>query len=762
MTAFLLTLALFAAWWLIGLALLAAVRADLTSLRIVLTAPALGTAVTVLPLFVLSAAGMAMENAAPFVASALLVASLVVLARRRPTLPQGTVPVVAICLAGLLLIGWPMFGLGFRWIANANDDMANYVLSATALLHHGLLGQLDLVGISHGRDYPSVMEALHKLGSRPGSDITLAALANITGRPAYEIFMPFILALNMCLICGTAALALQATSRRWAAAVAATLVAVSPLTTYGALQQLVAQVWGLALATALCALLMRRELHQGSRPGLRDVAPICILVTALLVAYVELAATVALAYALYLGVLIVWREFDPRVAARLWIPAIVFSAVVLNAYGIRELRYIEAQTNSGTQGTALTNLIFGFTQVPSALSGVVGFQQLPARGNAPLLGASIAVAAILLAGALIAALRTAVQGVAASIAVVAYAGLGILLDVKSSGFGLFKLYMYVQPFLAAAIAVWALSASTRFPRALVVLPLALLVVSLLPAQQANVQASRDPGGLPHASASDLLPAFQQVVTHDRKPIISVTENPSLGKLEAVIAGSHPVYFVSQDLFGPLIVGGGAPTGWKQRSFDLAGFGAQGVDTFWDDTHASAALSAGRCTAVLPAGPQSVLNRRSLPQSADLVVRPCVDTRDILVFIASTLGSGFYAAADLQRIAFYQTERDPFSRATMAGFGKDVLFRILKPSGGIHLELDLTTTFVGDGSSPLPPASVMGRGTTAFPLVGGGSARVFSGPIEPQRIAGAFYVLLDMRRAWDPLESTCRHASLSIL
>jgi hypothetical protein len=125
MTAVLLTLALFAAWCLIGVAALAAVRADVTSLRVVLTAPVVGTAVTVLPLFVVSYTGVAMKDGAPPVLIALLVGSTAAVAFRRPALPVTVVPVLAVCICALFVVGWPMVGVGFRWIADANDDMAN-------------------------------------------------------------------------------------------------------------------------------------------------------------------------------------------------------------------------------------------------------------------------------------------------------------------------------------------------------------------------------------------------------------------------------------------------------------------------------------------------------------------------------------------------------------------------------------------------------------------------------------------------------------
>ena len=139
MTALLLTLATFVAWWAIGLALLAALRIDTRSPAAALSAPILGTAVTVLVFFTLSYAGLPMQAAALPVTAVLLAGSVAVLAMRRPGLPRAVAPIVALCLLNLLLVGRPMLRFGFRWLANANGDMAYYALSATQLVHHGLV-----------------------------------------------------------------------------------------------------------------------------------------------------------------------------------------------------------------------------------------------------------------------------------------------------------------------------------------------------------------------------------------------------------------------------------------------------------------------------------------------------------------------------------------------------------------------------------------------------------------------------------------------
>jgi hypothetical protein len=744
MTAILLTLTLFAAWWLIGLAVLVVVRADLRSPRVALTAPVLGTAATLIPLFVLSHAGVPMEDGAPPVAVALLVCSVAVVARRRPGLPMTVLPVIAIAVGALFLVGWPMLGFGFHWIANANDDMANYVLSATDLLHRGLLASVDLGGLSRSEDYPSLMSAVHAFGARPGADITLAGFAGITGMPANEVFMTLILALYLCTICGTAALALQATQRWWAAAAAAALVAVSPLTTYGVLQQLLPQVWGLGLAAALCALLMRRELYRGSRIGVADVVPISMLVATLVVVYVELASTVVLAYALYLALLTSRREFDPRAAARLWLPILAVTVAVVNRYLIREFHFVRSQTGLGVHGLFSGPPTFGFTLVPSALPGIVGLQNLPAQSNAHLLEWSIAAAAILLAAAVAVSVRGAIRGAATSVVLLTYAALGIFLGVESSDFGLFKLYMYLQPFLAAGVAVWLAGLNSKRVLAFAGVSLLLLAGFQLSTQQGYVRASRVPLGLPNASSLGLLPTFGRLTDESRNAIITVTENPTLGKLEAVRVGQRPMYFISQNLFAPLMSAQYLRlNGWKKRSFNVLDGGAPRADAFSDNARASAILSRGQCTIILPTGTQTVLNRRSLPEGdSNLVAIPC-SARNTLVFTASKLGQGYFAFSDRSKVSLYPVEPDFYTGQTMSAFGRYALFRILRPSPNVRLELNLTTTYIHNGSNLLSHAAVVGKSRVPLPLVGRGSARVFSAPLRSQIIGGQAFALLDM-------------------
>ncbi len=729
------TLAAFFGWWAIGLALLAALRADVRSLRLALAAPVLGSAVTVVPLFFLSNLGVPMQVGAPPTIVAVGAGSLVVLALRRPRLALGVVPVVLVCLANLILVGRPMFHFGFHWLANANSDMAYYVLSATSLLHHGLVSPIDVAGLAQNRNFATSVYALHSLGVREGADITLAAFAATTGRSPTDLYMPMILSLNLCAICATGSLAMQFARKWWAATLASALLAISPLAAYGVLQQLLPQVWGLALAAALVALLMRPAMHQKPGPSITEIVPVCLLAVGLFAVYVELAATLSGSYALYVALLALRRRVSLRALLRLWIPPIVVTAIVINTYLFRELHYLIQGAHDGVRGSIGVKL-FGYALVPTALPGIIGLRSLSASPSAAYAGPSILAALILLVGAFFAALMSTLKGSAASVVVLGDFALGALLAYKGSDFGLFKLYMYAQPFLAAAVACWFSSLSRRPAIVGAGVLLASLAAFQLHTQNDYVAKSRSPIDLPHASEADLLPAFRSFLRRTHDALIPITDNFTLATLEGASAGHKRLYFVSRNVFN---------LPWKNRSFRMPSPTNDEQVVFGENSGAARVLASGRCSIAMPTGSQLVLNRRALPEgSRDLVALDCAKARNILVFVVSSVGQPFSIPATRSAVSFWQLEPDYFYPGhTFSGFGRYALFQILRPSSSVRLELNFSTSLIQNRSRRLPPVTAVGGGRVRFPVIGNGSAHVYSPPLRPQMIDGQPYVLLDM-------------------
>jgi len=764
MTAFLFVLVMFGGWSLVGLALLALVRANTSDLRIVLTAPAVGMCVTLLFVFPFSEAGMAVEHCGAPIAIFLLAASVTIVGLRRPAVHVGALVVAAICVGGLLLISGPIFSFGFGWLANGNDDMANYVLSAQDLLHHGLLAPVDVKGLLHGRDYATVLAELHKEGARPGSDTLLAFASSIFGRPTYQMFMPVIVAFNLCGASAVGALALQFTRRWWAAPIAVALLLISPMATFGVLQQLLAQVLGLGLVAALFALLMRPELHGGEGPHLRDIVPIFVLAAGLVFSYAELVPMMGLAYVIYLGVLAARRQLALSTVVRLWLPVIALVVIVLNSYFFTELSFLKSQSDHGLSVSSHPPL-FGYALVPSALPGIFGLQTLPPGSEAPFLNLTIVLSMLTIAVLVVVSLVCLRRGSAAAAVLLVEGLLAIVLASKTGDFGVFKLTMYVQPFLAALVAAGlaALLAGRRSSGRLIaatacIVGLGLALAAQLSTQHAYVTASRDPGDVPNLSSPSLIPLFR-ASTARAESIVSVTTNPVLIKLEAASSEDRALFFQSRNEFLNLLqrykeAKSSAAEGaagrtlrsaiWRPRAFALLN-STGGRDPFEEAVDANEDLASDHCTLAVPGPAEEPLNAYAFPGVPPaLAVMPCSAPKDLLAFTSSKLGESFYLPFKRQNVAINELQTDPFyPTQSIVGFGRYALFRVLGWTPDSRMALSMTESLIHNGSNQLPPAAVVGAKRVAFPMLGRGSARVFSAPLVPQMINGIPYLLIDM-------------------
>ena len=108
----------------------------------------------------------------------------------------------------------------------------------------------------------------------------------------------------------------------------------------------------------------------------------------------------------------------------------------------------------------------------------------------------IVLAAVYFAALLSVLTFTAFRGAAAGITTLTLFALAVMLARNGNDFGLFKLYMYAQPFVAATIAVFVSGLKKR-PALLLVTTLAVCVVTLqLPTLNDYVRRSFNPVDLP--------------------------------------------------------------------------------------------------------------------------------------------------------------------------------------------------------------------------------------------------------------------------
>jgi hypothetical protein len=129
--AVLLSWSLFVLWTVTGLAVLNAGRFRV-GVRKLLLAPTVGFTTFTIATYIVVRLGQTVRPIAWPVGAAVLLAALVGLWRTRTTSRRAAAvlkryrPFAAVLGAAFLLTAWPMFRYGFDWVANGNDDMANY------------------------------------------------------------------------------------------------------------------------------------------------------------------------------------------------------------------------------------------------------------------------------------------------------------------------------------------------------------------------------------------------------------------------------------------------------------------------------------------------------------------------------------------------------------------------------------------------------------------------------------------------------------
>jgi hypothetical protein len=777
--AILLTVALFAFWAALGYAALGLLRPGARPLANALLAPAAGLALTLLPVFLLSRAGLPVLRLAWPLAGALAMAAALLVWRCRPSLPpRRYAPFAATFVLALGLTGRPMLEYGFDWLSYCNGDMANYCCSTTRVLHHGLTDAPTPEELTSGRDYALVYWMTSVPGLvRPGSELVLAWVCALSGLAPPQAFMTVMLAFHLVLVSAAGALVCRGEGSDGPALLTCGLAAASALVTLGTLYQLIAQVAGVALLCGAAAALFPP--FAGGVPrgeALRRGVLAGIFGSALLVLYPEIVPFLAVGLLVY--VVAAWRAGTMRTAGLGWTVggALAFALVVLNTYLACPVVFLLGQAKFADVRGSLLNQLFPYYLLPSGLAHLWGLAPIGNLPGDPWLSAGTVAGGVLLLLGAAAALRAARKGhPAGAVGVAMLVAAGVLL-LRADGFGLFKLGMFAQPFmLAAVVSEWC--ALVRRPLARWS-PLLLLAAAGLPAQSVYLRASYGQTPflveLPDPSRSRLLARFAQAVAPVApRQIILDTLQPTLGTLQALHLRGTTAAFPSTLFFHGLAEKFDEGLGFEVKSRVLP---AAVAERTWALTRAlnhilpkcsfdlhdperpGARNQFRPCVMgrdgddpdgrylVCSAGPLSIFNRSQLGanQQGPFAVRPWAEVHNYLLFTPSMLGNLYPAMPD--ETGPCRPERDQvYPDRTMAGAGRHTLFEVLNPRPQVRLVLDLTTSLHSDRDNSLPPAAVVGRERVALPLRGRGSARVFSPPIWPQHINGRWYLDLDLGR-----------------
>jgi len=764
----------FAYWLVLGFALVTALQSRPNVLQALLLAPVTGMSALLLPVFLLNRFGLPIGQFALPLGIFLLAGAAALWWRMRPPMPWRLyLPFVLVFCAALAVTGWPILLYGFDWVSYANSDMAAISFAAEYFLHHGFADGPDARALARGIDYSQYAWFLYVAAMhRVGNEMLLSWAAGVSHLRPDQVYMSLTLALHVMLLSATAALVLQGRRLRLAALVAAGLLAASALSTQAVLNQLSSQVGGLALLAGAATALMRPRRGRGWRREARAAALIAILVAAMLLYYPEMLPILGLSFILWS----VAGAMKSRMPIRMtWIVAAaggILSLAVIGKQAIGAFVHLLGASSAGAAAQGILEHGFPYFLKPNGLAILWGLQtfNLPAE---PWASITIALGALLLVGAVLAcAYLVAYHFTPAAAIASVILGLSFALFFRRSDFGLFKAAFFAQPFLLATLAVaWLTVARGRM---LQIAAIGALGLGGCAAHNFYTLKSADMAGpsveIWKGSSLGVKGEFEGVLAAIPPDRVLALDTPNfvLAELQALVARGRPSYFTFdmgdalaykpaeyvleiQRVLNPDIAAKYARARLaveeeSRERYPHAGFQLHASgDTPTVNTFSAPRLPADRdAVFVSTTSVQSLFNRTLVPQAsgASFLVRPLTAVSDHLAFVPSDLGPNYMS---FKRIAsFYQVEADPyFPHRTMAGVGRHLLFRVINPSQGSRLLVEVTASLRGDRENRLPAASVVGSDRVPLHLLGRGCARVFAPALAPQWIEGSPYLAIDM-------------------
>jgi hypothetical protein len=754
-------------------------------------APTVGLCLLLVVLTRLSVAGIPVRTMGPWVTLALLVLAGAVLAWRRPALPLRKLrPFLLIALGALVYIGWPSLRFGYKWISYGNDDMANYCLAAERFLEHGYYDvplQTDL----EGRDYAQHYWFMHALQQiRPGSELTVAWVASLTGRRAHEVFMPAILMLSLTQLFGLGCVALWRGRHRRLAILAFFLFATSPLFALGTLYQLIAQVGGLAILLVVGSILFTVK-----RPTLRTVGVACVLTAGLGIFYPEVSPFVAL------GVVLVAlrlrfthpEQLRPYAIFVATVAALTFVIIASSTYEFINTLVMQSAGSAGLGAMAEINdqsgglVLFPWTLVPSFIPMLFGLHPFGVVGVDPLISIQIVLGVALLGYFVWRTSRNFAEGAPSGFLGVVMIFLGIYLFQKGQDFGLFKLAMYAQPVttlcLAQGFAYFLLAGSARTRKtAKVALGFFFLCTSLSQVYYTYASLGFRGGGLAEVvRGSQLGVSFKPPKNLKYGGIESDISNVVSAKMLSMYTQGIDTRFLSRSYMDNIAniavlkflrtpdpdLG---PQARLVEKLSLLRFMLP-KELLQDDIPDYKVVTIHReANSVLYANNWTETSSRHLDYNDRLFVSIRTDldhfnkfnpgngwtvqnmyqyklesqVSDHLVFVHSELSPHYYSSARF-KAAFFQRETEPISKGAdfFHGTGRFNVFHIIHPSPDLRMVVDFSRTSLGVGRTLLPRrATVVGDEDYHLAFAGSGSARVFSQVFKPEYYEGEAYVMVD--------------------
>lgn len=758
----------------VGRATLALCRWRGGILRAWLLAPATGLAVVVLAIMVLNQAGLPVRAFAWPLTLGLGLASLGIFFWKRPPLPvRALIPFLAVALFSLFWTSWPMLRFGFGWLSYVNDDYVNYCLAAERFKDFAFWRVPTMEELAGG-DISQYYWFMHVPGlMRFGSEITLSWISALTGVKSLGIFMPVIVGLGLIQLFSAAGLVLHRGRWRRRALIAVALLAVSPLFMLGTLYQLIAQVGGLALLLAATAFLTGR-LPPARRHVVPHVLALSIVGASLAVFYPEVTAFAVLTTVLAVTIEAVRRRTFPTARVTLVVYGILGVIVLLRYNVLSYVFTIMLQMGSGFRSVDLSLSLFPYFMIPTGLANLFGLMPLSINFAEPFTSLTIVAGLLALITALAFAFRESLRATPVAVLLLVQFFLAIKLMRSGNDFGLYKIAMFMQPALAAALAC----ALLKLPWSRVTAPLGVLLAAACCAPTAlyytRVSQGEKAGGITEAKLASIL-GTQPPATPAKTRLLTDINNLVAAKVAAFELRGTDLRFLSRDYYQQI-----APIEFERLGDTLIRFHPRFDDLMrtramleerdkatirthllFDTSFRAPALSFGQNDTTdayltldaslglfnkLHASPAKPDVSSPLPPPTTFFKGlTAAAARNHLVFIHTGRGNHYYLG-DRNRIAIFQQEADPYTnQQDITGLGRFLLLRVEQPDSEFYLRISASKTFMGAGHTSWSPGSqILGESPVPLAFPGNGAVNRIVGPIKPVLRDGAAYIAIDFK------------------
>lgn len=775
------TLVAFACWGVIGYALTSSLLPRRQALSNLLLAPVIGMGTLELLAHIGLRCGSPIGPIAHELVLGALLFAITVLVIRRPPFPiRRVLPFGLIILTAIPLSGWPLFRWGYDWVANANGDMANYCVGATGFREHGFR-TLQVDEYFNGKDLTYEMWLLYgdEFGTRHGSEMSLAITSALVSRPAPFIFMPIILAMHLVLISSVGFLLHRLAGGRVTALITCALMAVSPLSTFGVVQQLIGQVGGLAILVAGAGFFLRPARRLPTYAWVKRGILGGIIAATLMLHYTESAPFLVAGFGLHVAVGFARGSRDLKQLAI----AVLSAALVVPLLGDFLVANISFLVSQAVHDKAHPILVKVFPQYLNAdgfarLWGLASlFEPVVKSGLPPwpvhrLVAAGVLGVMLSLTAGIALAWRRQPVGVM----LLVIGGVAVVLLRGMNAFGLFKLAMYAQPFILGSIVLgWARMNPGYWKWAGLVCLLAL-VPPQLSTQRTYVSSSETGptagGETPGATEERLFTQYRRAFQTPGAKRFVVPVNDMVSR-KLVACYGHGVTLCVPSFDPKILTHPCEPAGsFRMQWRDLLNFpprlpkdgtvwltppkGSGSIDLFDPNAPGAAAELISDMPSWLdrpepgdyllePPERFALFNRfhrASNTQARASQLVPLSQVSNYLIWRQTSKSKMFHAFLGVTSgLCALQTDLT-FPRETMAASGQYLTFQVLNPSPRARLMISGTATFI-PGTQDLPPAAIVGDRRVMLPLAGQGAARVVSEPISVQTVGTSQFLLLDL-------------------